>query len=289
MLLTGATGFIGAELRRALNAAGHTVTPVVRHSISREPAAFQADLLTSDRLAWATGEHDFILHAASKTQGTPDLLWQANAVATQRLASAAARTRTPMLYISTTGVYGRSFGCFGDPSKIPRQPSSALSVARAAAEDHVLSGGGTVIRPHVVLGPGDRWVAPPLARFMLAEDAWIGSSDVRVAGITSRRLAQGVAALIGRASLSPVLHAAEEEPVSVADIVRPEFEAAHRPLPERTMTIDIAYNKLRATGVSRNALCMLGLSSSMDAREFWRPSLPACNGTRAEWPDSIKR
>jgi len=274
VLLTGATGFIGAELRRSLEAAEHAVTPVVRHSISRESAAFQADLLTSDRLAWATGEHDFVLHAASTTQGTADLLWQSNAVATRRLAAAAACTGTPMLYISTTGVYGRSFGYFGDPSEIPRHPSSALSMARAAAEDHVLSGGGTVIRPHVVHGPGDRWIAPLLARFMLAEDAWLGSSDVRVAGITARRLAHGVAALIGRASLSPILHAAEEKPVSVADLVRPEFKAAHRPLPERTMTIDIAYNKLRAMGVSRNALCMLGRSSSMDAREFWRPSPP---------------
>jgi nucleoside-diphosphate-sugar epimerase len=228
-----------------------------------------ADLRTSDDLAAATGEHDLVVHAASTTHGAPGMLWSGNAVATRRLTTAAARTRTPVLYLSTTGVYGRSFGFFGDPSKIPRRPSSTLSVTRAAAEDYVLRHGGTVIRPHVVHGPGDHWVVPPLVQFMLTENAWLGSSEVRVAAITVRRLARGIAALIGRPQLRPILHAAEEHPVPVANLVRPAFEAAGRPLPKYSLSVDAAYDKLRTTGVSLNALSMLGRSSNMDAREFW--------------------
>jgi nucleoside-diphosphate-sugar epimerase len=166
-------------------------------------------------------------------------------------------------------MYGRSSGTFTEPSRIPRNPSSALSVARAAAEDVVLDAGGTVIRPHVVHGPGDRRVVPLLAQFMLAENAWPGGVNVSVAGISARRLATGVAALIGRDRRPAIVHAAELHPVAVRTLVEPHFRAKGRPLPTAVRTVDEAFGKPRGRGVTRNALNMLDATSRMDAGDFW--------------------
>lgn len=277
VLLTGASGFVGGELRSALEAAGHLVTSVGRTALGARPSHVVADLRQDD-LSGLLAEQDFVVHAASATQGTTNMLWQGNVDATRRLVAASARRDLRVVYISTTGVYGRSFGHFGDPSQMSRRPTSALSIARAAAEDAVLEAGGTVIRPHVVYGPGDRWVVPPLAQFMLRESAWLGGPNVKVAAISSRRLAAGTASLLDRATLPRVLHAAEPDPVSVANLVRSAFYASGQPLPQRVLSIDEAFHRLRNTGVSRNALCMLGRASCMDSSDFWgrgsQPGLP---------------
>jgi len=268
VLLTGASGFVGGELRSALEAAGHLVTSVGRSALGPRSSHVIADLRRDD-LSGPLAKQDFVVHAASATQGAASSIWQGNVDATRRLVAASARRNLRVLYISTTGVYGRSFGRFGDPSLMSRRPTSTLSIARAAAEDAVLEAGGTVIRPHIVYGPGDRWVVPPLTQFMLRESAWLGSPNVKVAAISARRLAAGTASLLDRATLPRVLHAAEPDPVSVANLVRSAFCASGQPLPQRVLSIDEAFQRLRHTGVSRNALCMLGQSSRMATSDLW--------------------
>jgi nucleoside-diphosphate-sugar epimerase len=268
VLLTGASGFVGRELRVALEALGHQVTSVGRTGPAASASHVVADLREDDLSGPVAGQ-DFVVHAASTTKGEAEMLWRGNVDATRRVVNAAARRDLPMIYISTTGVYGCSYGHFGDPSGIPRRPTSTLSAARAAAEDLVLANGGTVIRPHVTHGLGDRWVVPPLTRFMLREAAWLGSPSVEVAAISARRLAAGTAALLRRSTLPPVLHAAEPDPVAVADLVRPSFLERGQTLPTRALTVDEAFYRLRKTGVSRNALYMLGRPSSMDSSDFW--------------------
>jgi nucleoside-diphosphate-sugar epimerase len=267
-LLTGATGFVGGELRVALEASGHQVTAVGRTAPAAGASSVVADLRQDDLSGLVAGQ-DFVIHAASTTQGDVEMLRRGNVDGTRRLVDAAARRDLPVIYISTTGVYGRSFGHFGNPSEMQRRPTSPLSTARAAAEDIVLANLGTVIRPHVTFGPGDRWVVPPLTQFMLRESAWIGASTVEVAAISVRRLAAGTVALLHRSTLPPVLHAAEPDPVAVADLVRPSFLARGLSLPTRALTVDEAFDRLRETGVSRNALNMLGRPSSMDSADFW--------------------
>lgn len=273
VLLTGASGFIGGELLSALEAEGHLVTSVGRTALGARPSHLVADLRRDDLRA-SLAEQDFVIHAASTTQGTASMLWRGNVDTTRRLVAAAARRDLPVVYISTTGVYGRSFGRFGDPDQMSRRPTSELSIARAAAEDAVLEAGGSVVRPHVVHGPGDRWVVPPLTGFMLRESAWLGGSNVKVAAISARRLAIGTVSLLDRATLPRALHAAEPAPVPVARLVRSAFRASGRPLPRRILSIEEAYERLQHTGVSRNALSMLGRASCMDSSDFWGQGTP---------------
>lgn len=284
VVLTGAHGFVGRQLRSALAAAGHAVTAVVRRPAGSDSAGTDSAELVADlrsaNLDEALRGHDFVVHAASTTHGSAQSLWEGNAHATERLVDTARKLDVPMLYLSTTGVYGRSFGFFGDPRRMTRRPSSPLSQARAAAEDLVLQASGTVIRPHVVFGEGDRWVAPPLARFMMSEAAWLGSPDVRVAAISTHRLAEGITALLSRPSLPPVLHAGEPAQVTVESLIASFFRAAQTALPTRSLAIDAAFAKLQGQGVTLNALRMLGLPSRMDSEEFW--GAPAASLEQAE-------
>jgi len=274
VLLTGATGFIGSRLLEALLSDGHTVTSIVR-----SPGDVPGDVVVGDVRTCNLRPHvdaaDYVVHAATVTTGNPQDLWLGNVLAADRVADAAARSDTRLLYLSTTGVYGKSFGRFGDPSLMQRLPSSPLSTARAAAEDKIFAAGGSVVRPHVVHGPGDRWVVPPLATFMLEEDAWLGGPDIAVAAITAQRLAQGIAALLTRPVLPAALHASERRPKPVADLVKPFFSSAGRSLPSRVLTIDEAVARLDSQGVSRNALNMLGRSSSINADAFWGDAIPS--------------
>lgn len=268
VLVTGAAGFIGSRIVEELHAAGHDVVPVVRSARLEGRGAVVGDLREFD-LQPHVDASDVVVHAATVTSGTADDLWAGNAGTTRRVADAAARAGARLLYLSTTGVYGRSFGTFGDPLRIPRRPGSPLSVARAAAEDLVFDVGGSVIRPHVVHGPGDRWVVPKLAGFMLARNAWLGGPDVQVAAVSTASLARGIVALLDRQVLPRALHAADPSPTPVADLVRPYFLAAGRRLPRVALSVDEAMEALGPLGLSRNALSMLGRSSRMVTDEFW--------------------
>jgi nucleoside-diphosphate-sugar epimerase len=273
VLLTGSSGFIGRQLLPALEAAGHEVTTVTRTGMPLRTSAVRADL-RYDPLVPVVDGHEVVIHAASVTAGSETEMWDGNVIATRRLVRAAAAVGARVISMSTTGVYGRSSGTFGDPLHVRRTPISALSRSRAVAEDAVFDGGGTVIRPHVVFGPGDRWVVPPLVRFMESEGAWLGGADVAVAAISTRRLAEGTAALLHR-RLPAVLHAAEPEPVPVADLVRPALTASGVAPPSRVVSVATAHTRLRRFGVSVNALRMLGESSRMDSDTFWTGDAPA--------------
>ncbi|MFG3496024.1 NAD-dependent epimerase/dehydratase family protein [Streptomyces sp. NPDC047928] len=120
-----------------------------------------------------------------------------------------------IVYVSTAAVHGRGAfrGASGDRPP-PVAPVSAVSRSRAAAERHVLDAGGTVLRPHLVYGAGDRWVVPSLA----ALDRLLGA---RLTGITAAQSLVDVADLaraVVAAALTPrplaaVYYVGHPEPV----------------------------------------------------------------------------
>jgi nucleoside-diphosphate-sugar epimerase len=269
VVVTGATGFIGARLVAAIKTHGHEVKGLVRSPRAAEHVEAVGDLLDPDFDVDALVDgFDMVLHATSTTDGSNAAVWDGNVEPARRISAAASRSGARLVYISTTGVYGRSFGSFEDANQIPRRATSALSRARVAAEDHVFGAGGTVIRPHIVYGDGDRWVVPQLVRSMLALEAWIGSSDIAVAAISVERLAAATAALLHR-NLPQALHAAETSPVTIRSLIEPEFQRLEKPLPQRFLRLGEAHDRLRHLGVSENALAMVGAPSNVNAAAFW--------------------
>ena len=202
VLLTGATGFIGSAVGRALTA---------------DVRRLRSDLTDLAALRGVCEGIDAVVHAASYVGSDPHRCEQVNHLGTQNLLTEAARSGVErVLYVSTAAVYGN-----GPHSRLPeealtRAPVSPASASRAAAEDEVLAYGGTVVRPHLVYGHGDKWVVPTLTALLAVLPGWIDGGGARISMIGVHELARLIAALT--ATPPPprtVYHANHPEPVMV--------------------------------------------------------------------------
>ncbi|MHA6762133.1 NAD-dependent epimerase/dehydratase family protein [Streptacidiphilus sp. PAMC 29251] len=217
-------GFHGHWIVRALRQAGTPVRMMVRRPT---PAADGVEVVLADlgdpaSLAGACRGIRTVIHCAPQVSGPAELCRQVNAVGTEALLADADRHAVPnLVYLSTAAVYGQ--GPFRDaaPAELTAAPRSAASRTRLTAEQLTLERGGTVLRPHLVYGEGDRWVLPGL----LALDGALGAADRdRIAGtlhsvIDVRDLADAVrAAAALPVSLGGIHHLVHPEPVGYADL-----------------------------------------------------------------------
>ncbi len=116
VMVTGATGFVGTAVTRALCAAGYKVIALVRsaeraaHLPSADTRLLVGDLLRPETYQESVREADAVVHAAQYrisgrvTQSKLDALSEANDTATRTLAAACARYGRRFVYTS---------GCFG--------------------------------------------------------------------------------------------------------------------------------------------------------------------------------
>lgn len=116
VMVTGATGFIGSSVTRALCAVGYKVVALVRSPIKAGPlpcldtTQLVGDMLRPETYQDVVKDVDAVVHAAQLritgrvTQSKLDALSDANAKATQALAMACARWGRRFVYTS---------GCFG--------------------------------------------------------------------------------------------------------------------------------------------------------------------------------
>ena len=173
VFVTGATGFVGAALARALVAEGHQVTALARENSSRERLAgvpikwVTGDVTDRDSLRGKLDGADWLIHAAGMLGeagipeqtylslhegGTINVLAEAEQVDVQRI-----------LYVSSPGVLGPIVGDPADETA-PLAPSNPYERSKAAAENAALvfvRGGLPVViaRPEFIYGPGDVHVA----------------------------------------------------------------------------------------------------------------------------------
>jgi nucleoside-diphosphate-sugar epimerase len=172
VVITGATGFVGSALARALCTAGHEIVALARPS---SPRARLADL----DVTWVTGDvteqatlsglldgADWLVHAAGRLgeAGVPEAVYyDLHANGTRHVLNEAAGANiSRVLYISSPGVLGPISGKPADES-FPLAPSNAYERSKAAAEQVALEmarAGLPVIvaRPEFIYGPGDNHV-----------------------------------------------------------------------------------------------------------------------------------
>ena len=171
VLVTGATGFTGGHLARALAGRGYAVTAMVRSSsragdLERDGIATVAgDLAAPETLDAAVAGFDLVYNIAAlyREAGLPDAVYhQVNAAGVGQLIGAAARAGVRrVVHCSTVGVHGDvEHPPAGEDA--PLRPGDVYQVSkvegeRIAREASERTGVEVVIaRPSGIYGPGDR-------------------------------------------------------------------------------------------------------------------------------------
>ncbi|GAA4050397.1 NAD-dependent epimerase/dehydratase family protein [Streptomyces shaanxiensis] len=285
VLLTGATGFIGSTVLRTLSRARADGADLAVRAVVRVAPAGQeplpgvewarADVTDPASLRGLGTGCDVLLHLAARVGGDPDECTAVNVGGTSALLDEARRAGVGrILLLSTAAVYGAGPHRGIAVDEIDPAPVSAASRTRLAAERLVLDAGGTVLRPGLVLGAGDRWVVPALAELTERVPArWDGGRGL-LSVVDVRDLARLVTALAraGRPT-GGTYHASHPEPVRVADLLT--ALAGHGVLPEvaeRDWPLGRCLTELSRTPgrISERQFRLLSEDHWYDSREIWR-------------------
>ncbi|MER6914850.1 NAD-dependent epimerase/dehydratase family protein [Streptomyces sp. NPDC000594] len=175
--LVGATGFVGGMVLRELLGRGARVRAIVRtvplgpagpgHAAPGEPGSVEwvrGDLTDPASLRGVCAGSDVLLQLASYIGPDTAVCEAVNVRGTEAVVSEARRAGVGRLVqLSTTAVYGTGPHRDIEVGEVEPDPVSAASASRLRGERPVLEAGGTVLRPGLVLGAGDRWVVPAIA------------------------------------------------------------------------------------------------------------------------------
>ncbi len=170
--MTGASGFIGGHLARALGERGDEVRILVR-AATKAPLSspFQVasgDLTDPEAVRAAVRGVDIVFHLAA-IRDRWDMLYQdyyrVNVEGTRHLLQAAADEGCRFVYCSSVGVMGHP-GCLGIDESFPYANGGGkynYSHTKALADQMTLDYAArgrlwaTVVRPVITYGPGDSW------------------------------------------------------------------------------------------------------------------------------------
>jgi dihydroflavonol-4-reductase len=173
VLVTGASGFIGAHVARVLGARGDAVRALCR---SAPPAAAgpvewtPGDVTDAAAVATAVDGCDAVLHAAalySYARADAAAMEAVNVAGTRHVLDAAAARGARVVLTSTAATCGPVAGRVADerdapaawelqvPYKATKLAAERLAMARAAEGSDVV-----VVNPTTVVGPGDRRPTP---------------------------------------------------------------------------------------------------------------------------------
>jgi nucleoside-diphosphate-sugar epimerase len=276
LLVTGPSGFIGSRVADAARR-----RPDVRlRLLSRRTPPHRAvdgetvhgDLADPPSLYGGCAGADVLVHCASQIGGDPGVAAAVNDAGTRALVEDAVRHGVRrIVYVSTAAVYGPGPFRGVRPGDVPLAPASATSRTRAAAERHVLEAGGLVLRPHLVYGPGDRWVVPGLVGLLRELSAAVTGCEALQSMIDVRTLGRAVVA----AALSPahgpgVHHVNHPEPVRASELVA--TVCAQVEDPGGGAVVDVATARERAAGSARalHHLALLTVDHWFADDGFWK-------------------
>jgi dihydroflavonol-4-reductase len=219
VVLTGAGGFVGGAVARALRERGDTVVALVRDPDRAaglrglDVELVRDDLSDVDRMAATLRGADAAIHAAGSyrvgVRGSErDEMWDANVGTTTRFLDATESVHTPrIVYVSTVNAFGNTGGRVVDES-YRRNPADGFVSwydetkfrAHEIAEQRIASGAPIVIvLPSQVYGPGDHsGFGAQVARASAGRLAYRALDDVGVGLVHIEDLADGIVAALDR-------------------------------------------------------------------------------------------
>ncbi|HUL90799.1 MAG TPA: NAD-dependent epimerase/dehydratase family protein [Burkholderiales bacterium] len=290
VVVTGATGFVGAAVCRELLARGHEVRAAVRRMTSAEglPGVQRVvvpDLaMDFDRRALLAGI-DVVVHlAAVAHRAVPEAeIRRVNVDATARLAEAAGGLVRRFVFMSSVKVHGENSGDGAYTETGPMQPQDAYARAKLEAErllNQLAPRRGmelVLLRPPLVYGPGVRANFLNLLR-------WVDSGlPLPFASVRNRRsliylgnLADAVARCVEHPDASGPFLVSDDEIVSTPELVGRIARALGTPA--RLVRMPVGLLRLLGTisgrsGAVRRLTGNLVIDAARSRRVLdWRPS-----------------
>jgi UDP-glucose 4-epimerase len=234
-VLTGATGFIGRRLVRALRRCGVAVTALVRapEGVGEADDAIVLELLDRDAVARALrgARPDYVVHLA-RLQGDPSAVWggyEANVRAAINLLEASRTVSGLRRFVSLGSC--EEYGPIDVPFQEFEQerPLTDYGLAKLAVTQLLRAASfsgfpAVVLRPTVVYGPGQKplMFVPSLIASLLA-----GQPFPMSAGEQSRDLVfvddlveAILAALLERDVVGAVINVSSAEPIRILDLAK---------------------------------------------------------------------
>lgn len=263
--LTGATGFVGSHVARALAGRGWSVRALVRERsrgrsalLAPDPRIQQVagDLSAATDLSAAIAGAGAIVHVAGLTRARTLAEYRAvNAAGTARVVEAARRVSPDALFVLVSSQAAAGPAREGEPVREgdPARPVSWYGASKLEAEEAVRTGWPgpwIVLRPSVVFGPGDRGLFilfRAAARGLLPVPA--GATRVQV--IRAERAADAIARAAGRPDLAGrTAFLADPEPIST----RALSEAIAELPPKRPRLVPVPPFLIRLAGASQTVV-----------------------------------
>ena len=229
--VTGATGFVGANLVAALRRSGWAICATVRSDTAALPSDVErvrADLTVDDGVVErAVHGCDVVFHCAGAVGDR--VTWEngraVNVEGARRMARAArvASVRS-FVHVSSVAVYGFEAGTFDEraPRRRVGEPYIDTKTAGEEACEAELDGSATklrILRPSIIYGAGDTGMLPRLAELLRARVPMIGDGGAPVGLV---HIDDVVAALVAAADYDGaerVFNVAGPDDVSWAELV----------------------------------------------------------------------
>jgi len=168
VFLTGATGFVGSHLARALVARGHEVRALIRRAADRwrlsdlEAIWVEGDLDDGEALRRGCEGASWVIHAAGKVKApNPEAYLHANHTGTRNVLDAALRAAgiDRFVYISSLAAGGPVRDGRPRAEDNSDEPMTPYGESKLAGEREVMQSAHRLpvvsIRPPAVYGPGD--------------------------------------------------------------------------------------------------------------------------------------
>lgn len=221
ILLTGATGLVGARLLPRLLAAGRTCRAIVRDgkSVADGAETIAGDLFDPASLAPALEGVSAIIHLAAVFRTTDEaLIWRTNLDGARNLI-AAAEAHAPQarfILVSTSNVYGKDQARPGREED-PVAPSQAYPASKAAAERALRDSRlrWAVMRFPFVYGDGDGHLAALPGH--AASAGW--HPAMRMSTIHHQDIAAATALALDGMFDGRVVNIADDAPAAMLDLI----------------------------------------------------------------------